>query len=98
MLPAYLHKYFWDVDAKKIDKNKSKDYIIARILEYGNIAALKWLFANFSQTYIRQVFSKKRGFSSRVANFWRLFFSLPKNKVVCLKRRCRKNQKNLWPY
>ncbi|MCX6789596.1 MAG: hypothetical protein NTZ42_03235 [Candidatus Gribaldobacteria bacterium] len=98
MLPKQFEKYFWDTDFKKVDKEKNKDYIVVKFLEYGDITALKWLFANFSQKYIKQIFSQRRGFSLRVANFWRLFFNLPENKVVCLNKFYQKQQKVLWPY
>ena len=98
MLPKHLEKYFWDTDFKKVDREKHKDYIIAKLLEYGDIPELRWLFSSFSQSKIKATFAKRRGFSKRVANFWRLYFDLPKNKVLCLNKSFLGKQKELWPY
>lgn len=98
MLPKFLEKYFWDTDFKKVDKEKDKAYIITKVLEYGDIPALKWLFVNFPQRQIKETFAKTRYFTKRVANFWRIFFNLPKNKVLCMNKSFLGKRKELWPY
>lgn len=98
MIPAYLHKYFWEVDIKKIDKNKSKDYIIARILEYGDIKALRWLLQNYQARSIKNVLMKSRQFSEKTANFWAQYFDLDKNKVLCLNKSFLKRRRTHWIY
>jgi len=98
MLPKHLHKYFWDTDAEKVDVKKDGQYIIAKLLEYGDIPDIKWMFQNFDKELIKKVFMERRGFSPRVANFWRLYFDIPENKIVCLKKQFQKKQKILWPY
>ena len=98
ILPKYLEKYFWDTDFKKLNKEKDKMYITAKILEYGDIQALRWLFANFSEQEIGEIFAKTRYFSRRAANFWRVFFNLPKNKVLCMNKSFLGKQKEHWPY
>lgn len=98
MLPKYLEKYFWDTDFKTVDKEKHKAYIIAKVLEYGDTPALRWLFANFSQKQIKETFIKTRYFTKRAANFWRIFFNLPQNKILCMNKSFLGKQKELWPY
>jgi len=40
-LPEFLKKYFWDVDFSKLDKEAYSQFIIERILEYGDQKAIK---------------------------------------------------------
>jgi hypothetical protein len=91
-------KYFWETDAEKLDLKKDAKYISSRILEHGDIDALKWLLKVFNKKLIKKTILEYRGFSPRTANFWRLFFKLNKNKILCLKRSYQKMQKTHWPY
>lgn len=96
MLPLKFKKYFWDTDFKKIDIKKNAFCIIERLLEYGDKEAIIWMMRNFKKSQIKQTISKKRGFSSRSANYWASIFGIPKNKILCLKRSYQKMQKSHW--
>lgn len=98
MIDLFLKKYFWDADFKKIDFKKDAEYIIGRILEYGDIDALEWMFKVFDKKLIKKTFMECRNFSLKTANFWRLFFKINKNKILCLKKSYQKMQKTHWPY
>jgi len=91
-------KYFWDVDPSTLDLTKNSEYIIARILEYGDPEAIHWMFAKFDQKKIRDVFKTHRGFSPRTIYFWKSFFDLRENQILCLKKPYLETQKRLWPY
>lgn len=98
MLPKKFKKYFWDVDFGKLDFKKNPQFVIARILEYGDIGAIQWLFRTFSAKEIKTVLVKRRGFSLRTASFWSTFFNIDKSKIACLKKPYQKMQKAHWPY
>lgn len=98
MIKLALKKYFWETEAKKLDFKKDAQYIISRILEHGDIDALRWLLKTFDRKLIKRVILEYRGFSPQTANFWRLFFKLDKNKILCLRRSYQKTQKTHWPY
>ncbi len=97
-LPKFLKKYFWDVDFENIDFKKNQDFIIVRILEYGNAKALVWLFKNVSKNKIKEQVLESPSFSGKTINFWALFFNLTKNKIRCLNKPYQKLQKSHWPY
>lgn len=42
-LPKRLGHLFWDVNISSVDPNRSADFVIARILEFGDPRALAWL-------------------------------------------------------
>jgi len=86
---------FWDVDFKKLDVDKYPDFVIGRILGYGNEAAVKWLFNHFKKNQIKQTLLTQRGIPRKKANFWALALDVPKNKVTSLNKQF---QSKIWPY
>ncbi len=97
-LPGFLKEYFWDVDFEKINQEKSKLYVIARLLDRGNDRAIKWLFKTYNKDSIKDVITNRRGFSARKANFWAEILDIDKRKVVCLQEPYRRMRQELWPY
>lgn len=99
MKPAtFLQKYFWEIDFNNLDLDKRTEYITLRILEYGDIRAVRWLFKNVSKEKIKEVIIKRRGLSQKSLYFWSYFFNINSKDLLCLKRSCPKKQKNHWPY
>lgn len=98
MIPAHLKKYFWEVDTKKLDPRKHPEYVIARILEYGDVEPVRWMLKIFDQKTIKKTLRQRRGFSVPTANFWKIYFNLNKNDILCLRKFYRKKLENLWPY
>lgn len=98
MIPGEIKKYFWDIDAKKLNPKESPEYVSERLLEYGDRPALKWLFKNYPRNFLAGLVLKSRRMSPRSANFWSLFFNLPKDKILCLRKLSQKKQKTIWPY
>jgi len=97
-LPAFLKKYFWDVEFKEIDPAKHRIDILRRILEYGDKEAIVWMWKNFKNSDIETTLSKYRGFSQKSANFWAVILKIHKEKVKCLNKSFLATQKQFWPY
>ena len=97
-LPKFLHKYFREIDFAKLDFDKSKIYILKRILEYGDKKIVRWMVNNFTKDEIKNALKRLRGFPAKTANFWALIFDIPRDEVLCLRRRLLREQKTLWPY
>ena len=74
-MPLYLKKYFWDADFSGLDFHENSSYITARILEFGDARALKWLFGASQKKEIKKIVMKSRQLSQKTANFWSLFFT-----------------------
>ncbi|MDP2967236.1 MAG: hypothetical protein Q8N87_02405 [bacterium] len=98
MIPKSLKKYFWDVDFSKLDKKNYSQFIIERILEYGDERAIKWMRENFKLNQIKNVLQQSKNISRKSANFWRFIFSLNKNKILCLRKSFQEKQKLIWKY
>jgi len=57
----FRQELFWDVDPKTVDPRKNAKYIVERILEFGNMPELKWLFGFYQRAFIKKVFENSRG-------------------------------------
>ena len=97
-LPSSFKKYFWDIDFEKLNFRKYPVYVSERILEHGNVQAIKWLFRNISKKELIKTILKTRQLSPRSANYWALILDIPKNQILCLKKSYLKQRKSHWPY
>jgi len=97
-LPSFLKKYFWNVDFSGLDLEENSFFVTTKILEYGDIKALCWLFKYTDRKQIEEVIMKSRELSPKTANFWSLFLNLDKNKILCLKKSYQKMQRSHWAY
>lgn len=68
-LPRNLYRYFWDIEPSKLDLGRYRFYVIRRILEYGNIEALSWLFKRYRKPSFKRAL-QGRDLSARTRAFW----------------------------
>jgi hypothetical protein len=88
-LPRRLYSFFWDVDPKQVDLRRHAEYVIARLLEHGDLGAIRWLLSVYSERHIARVVRQSRQLSRKTANFWRLRFGIPQSEICALSRRAR---------
>ena len=97
MLPAFLKKYFWDVDFEALDSKRHRQDILVRILEYGDHEAAHWMQKNFRRKEIEEVLTQRR-LSPRSANYWTFIYHIDRSKVRCLQKPYLEMRKHHWPY
>lgn len=97
-LPKFLKKSFWDVDFLKIGRDFHSQFIIERILEYGNEKSVNWMRRNFKPHKIKNIISKSKRLSSRSANFWSIYFKINQDKILCLKKSFQEKQSLIWKH
>ncbi len=68
-----LRPFFWEIDLSKTDIVENKQYIMERILEFGDNDAVQWLFSNVSLSDIKKTLEKSRRISKKSKNFWSIF-------------------------
>ncbi len=85
-LPNFLKKYFWDVDFDSMTLEKSRTFILKRVLDRGDTKALKWLERNFTKEEIKQLLLMTRDISRKTANFWADILKIDHKKVPCLQK------------
>ncbi len=89
---------FWDIDFNQLDYQKHADFIIKRILEYGDKEMINWMFNHFTTSQIKKTLLTKRGISIKSANYWSLILNISKNKILCLKKQSQKKLRKTWNY
>ena len=92
MLPLELHKFFWEYEAHRIDPEKEWYQVIERLLEYGDLAAIKWAYHFYTKEQIAEVVRKSRNLSRKTATFWQNLLGLPREEVRCLNTSCQQNE------
>lgn len=97
-IPPFLKKYFWDTDVRKLSLKKHSTYIIERVLEWGNLDAVKWLRDMYPERMIISVLGSSRRISDRSWNFWKLIFSHHNFLPSCIRRSSKKTQEKIWKY
>ncbi|PIY68721.1 hypothetical protein COY90_04445 [Candidatus Roizmanbacteria bacterium CG_4_10_14_0_8_um_filter_39_9] len=97
-IPQSLHHFFWDVEVEKLDPEKKPYFVINRLLDKGNVEAVKWVRKNYTDKTIESAITTLRDFSPKVARFWALYLKIPEKDVVCLQQPYRKMRKMHWPY
>lgn len=97
-LPESLRRYFWDVSFEKIDLAKRRDFVLKRVLEYGDEEAIDWMWKHFKKSEVKHALVNFRGFSRKSANYWATLLGMPREEVLCLKKPSSERPKTIWPY
>ena len=71
-LPEEFRKYFWDVDYDDLSIEKYPKFIAERILNYGDLDAIKWLQGVLDREFIRSVIMNSRNLNPKTKNYWKL--------------------------
>ncbi len=95
-MPQAAQKYFWDTKTSRLKPERHKVYIISRLLEFGDLPAVKWLLRNYSSKEIQGVLKKSRAISAKSAIFWANFFGIPHEEILCLNKHSQSQQKSHW--
>lgn len=97
-IPDSFGKYFWDTDVNKLDTGEHSEFIIERMLEFGDFEVLRWLFEVYPLNYIKDTLKKSRTLSRKSANFWSIFLEVDKGDIECMKMSYQKEQEKIWKY
>ncbi len=71
-LPTTYKKYFWDCDFNKLNLSDHKEYVLSRLLAFGNLSAMHYIFNNFAKKEVTRYISVKGAVSLSRTNylFW----------------------------
>ena len=56
---------FWDTNPANIDTEKNAQYIIERILDFGNDKEVSWLYHFYDKSFIKKIVIKSRSLRPR---------------------------------
>lgn len=76
VLPERFSPLFWDTNISKIHIKRNARYIIERVLEFGNMDAVKWLQKVYTLQTIIDVLNMSRIITEKSHNFWLIWFGV----------------------
>ena len=85
-IPKHVKKYLWDVKTRTLDIKTHSDFVIERILEYGDTNSLEWLLKTYGKEKILDVLKKSKRISPKTGNFYALYFGIPKKELLCIRK------------
>lgn len=86
-IPGWLDPYFWDINIWNLDLEDNRIFIIERLLNEGDQAALRWLFSIYSEKEIKEAVLAVRGLSLKTARCWQNYFNLREEEMRCFGKR-----------
>lgn len=69
-IPDSLRRHFWDVDPNALDARRHSRFIIERILDRGDVAAVQWLLHAFDREEVLTTLKTSRRLTRKSAAFW----------------------------
>ncbi|MBU1176961.1 MAG: hypothetical protein ABIG88_02165 [Patescibacteria group bacterium] len=77
---------FWDVDFKKLDYKKDADFIISRVLFYGDVGDYKLIEKKYGKKKIKEIIKKASYPNKKSLNFWSSIFNIPLESFKCINK------------
>jgi len=97
-LPTEAQRFFRDTDSAHLDVDEYPDYVLERLLEYGDLPSVRWMLQRVPREEIIAILRTSRRLSSLSANFWALYFGLDQDKIPCLSKPSLREPDVIWPY
>lgn len=97
-VPAEFQRFFWDVKFKTLSPRVRPLFVVNRLLDKGNLAAVRWVVRVFPKEYIVRTIKTVRDFSPRSARFWAHYFGIPHEEVACLQASYLTMRRAHWPF
>ena len=79
-------KLFWDVDFEKLDYKKDADFIISRVLVYGDLEDYRLIKEKYGEKKIKETAKKVDYPNKKSLIFWSNIFNLPLESFQCIKK------------
>jgi hypothetical protein len=74
VLPVELKKYFWDCHFDELCLSQHAAFITERILNFGNLQAVKWLLSVIDASFLMDVIEHSRNLDQKTRNFWKIYY------------------------
>jgi len=74
VVPESVRCLLWGVRLETLDLNRHRRFIIRRVLDFGDPAAVKWLRETYGDGQLREVVELGRGLHPKTLAFWNELF------------------------
>jgi len=83
---------FWDIDINDLDFKKNTQFIVSRVLQWGDMEDYQQIKKYYGLSKIKNIAPKVKYLDRKSLNFWSQVFNIPKNKFLCFKTHLNKKQ------
>lgn len=82
-VPYELRKYFWDYDVDRLSWPESRETIVPRLLECGDLDAISWLRSRMTLAELGAFIRQRQGcgLGPRHLRFWAVVLDIPENEI-----------------
>lgn len=82
-LPSVCRRFFWDYDPDQLSWPGSRDTIVRRLLEVGNLESLSWLRSHMTDAELRNFIRQRQGcgLEPRHLRFWGVVLDIPPEEI-----------------
>ena len=97
-VPLEFHELFWDCRPETLDTDRQAPFVIERLLEYGSLAAARWVLATYGRERLA-TFLRERGvrtLSRKTLSFWTLLLGV--EGEPCFDRSSLERSRPHWNY
>ncbi len=94
--PDISKKAFWDTKFEDLDFEKHKEYIIAKIFEYGTWKDMLVITRFYGKEQVKQALTSSYYLTNATLSFASAIFNTPKDQFKCYERK--QYQKTAWPF
>jgi len=97
-IPKEWHEYFWEVSPEEVDLEKNDYYVMGRVLENGNLEAVRKLRRYYGDSRLKQFLlsTGSRVLSKMTMRYWQVILNLSDEECEQISSVRSKNP--LWPY
>ncbi len=86
-----LSEVMWDINFQTLDFKKHRKFILERIMQYGRHEHVNWMLENYSDKDLIETIKSSYNIDNKTANFWSLYFKIPKEDILCFRKSLVKN-------
>ena len=97
-LPRRMYQYFWDVNPSQLAVDKYPEYVIERVLNLGDLQAVKWVWDVFGREKIVKVIKTSRQINLKTANFFSKLLGINPDEILCFNKEFQGKLPAIWPY
>jgi hypothetical protein len=94
--PNISSKAFWDTNFEALDYERNKDYIIAKVFEFGKWKDISEITKFYGEEQVKQSLVSSFSLSNATFSFASAIFKIPKEQFKCYEQK--QFQKSAWPF
>jgi len=94
--PPVVARFFCEIEWEDRIADEYPFYVVERLIENGNMEAVRWVRERYGDDFIREVVCRSRRVSRKTARFWQLILDIPEEQILCLSKSWQNRPNRFW--